>query len=80
MADLEPFCHHLPACREWDEAQRMEFLVQELNGKRPLLPPDLPMSAEVSWRGRGQQRQQFDSVVGMEPCAWFPARLHSALS
>ncbi len=36
-------------CREWDEARRMEFLVQELNGKRPLLPPDLPMSAEVSW-------------------------------
>ena len=25
----------------------MEFLVRELNGKRPLLPPDLPMSPEV---------------------------------
>lgn len=28
----------------------MEFLVQELNGKRPLLPPDLPMSPEVNLR------------------------------
>ena len=25
----------------------MEFLVNELTGKRPLLPPDLPMTAEV---------------------------------
>jgi phosphoenolpyruvate carboxylase len=37
----------LGSYKEWDEARRMEFLVQELNGKRPLLPPDLPMSAEV---------------------------------
>ena len=25
----------------------MSFLVQELEGKRPLLPPDLPMTPEV---------------------------------
>lgn len=45
--------HHLPgpppaARREWDEERRMAFLVAELNGKRPLLPPDLPMTPEVA--------------------------------
>lgn len=25
----------------------MDFLVNELTGKRPLLPPDLPMTPEV---------------------------------
>lgn len=30
----------------------MEFLLRELNGKRPLLPPDLPMTPEVGgWVG-----------------------------
>jgi len=32
----------------WDEAQRSEFLVAELTGRRPLLPPDLPCSPEVA--------------------------------
>ena len=37
----------------------MEFLLAELTGKRPLLPPNLPMNAEVAgecapgWRGVG---------------------------
>jgi phosphoenolpyruvate carboxylase len=34
--------------KEWSEEKRMEFLVSELSSKRPLLPPHLPMSAEVS--------------------------------
>jgi hypothetical protein len=31
----------------------MEWLLSELTGKRPLLPPDLPMTPEVSpgWVG-----------------------------
>jgi phosphoenolpyruvate carboxylase len=36
------------SCREWNEEQRMEFLLNELTGKRPLLPPNLPMTPEVS--------------------------------
>lgn len=32
---------------EWNEEQRQAFLVAELNNKRPLIPPDLPMSKEV---------------------------------
>ena len=32
----------------WDEAQRLAFLVAELTGRRPLLPPDLPCSPEVA--------------------------------
>lgn len=38
----------LGSYKEWDEEQRMKFLINELTGKRPLLPPDLPMSAEVA--------------------------------
>ncbi|GAB4814757.1 hypothetical protein N2152v2_001803 [Parachlorella kessleri] len=37
----------LGSYKEWDEEQRMEFLLRELTGKRPLLPPTLPASAEV---------------------------------
>jgi len=29
---------------EWDEDKRVEFLVKELSGKRPLIPPDMPAS------------------------------------
>ncbi len=32
---------------EWDEQQRVDFLVGELNNRRPLIPRDLPMSPEV---------------------------------
>mmetsp|Transcript_11538 Transcript_11538/g.34176 ORF Transcript_11538/g.34176 Transcript_11538/m.34176 type:complete len:888 (-) Transcript_11538:12-2675(-) len=32
---------------EWDEDKRIEFLTKELQGKRPLIPSDMPMSAEV---------------------------------
>ena len=32
--------------REWDEAQRLDFLLTELQNKRPLLPVDWPMSDE----------------------------------
>lgn len=40
----------------------MEFLVQELNGKRPLLPPDLPMSPEVSRGDVASWAQTIDAV------------------
>ena len=30
----------------------MEWLLSELTGKRPLLPPDLPMTAEASRGGQ----------------------------
>jgi hypothetical protein len=29
---------------EWDEEKRVEFLVRELSGKRPLIPADMPAS------------------------------------
>ena len=38
----------LGSYKAWTEEQRMEFLLRELTGKRPLLPPTLPMSAEVA--------------------------------
>jgi len=31
----------------WDEEQRLAFLVRELTGRRPLVPPDLPAAPEV---------------------------------
>lgn len=34
--------------RQWDEATRIAFLVRELSGKRPLMPPSMPVSAEVA--------------------------------
>ncbi|XP_066369234.1 phosphoenolpyruvate carboxylase 3 [Miscanthus floridulus] len=34
--------------RSWPEDKRMEWLVKELKGKRPLLPPDLPMTEEIA--------------------------------
>lgn len=33
--------------REWSEDQKLEFLLRELDSKRPLLPVDLPASDEV---------------------------------
>lgn len=36
----------LGSYHEWDEAQRMKWLLGELTGKRPLLPPTLHTSAE----------------------------------
>ena len=33
---------------EWKEAQRTEWLLQELTGKRPLLPPGLQCTPEVA--------------------------------
>lgn len=38
----------LGSYKEWDEERRMEFLLKELGGKRPLLPPTLPMTDEVA--------------------------------
>lgn len=32
---------------EWDEEKKLEFLVTELKGKRPLVPPTIEVSAEV---------------------------------
>lgn len=36
----------LGAYEEWNETQRCDFLVRELNGRRPLLPPDLQLEGE----------------------------------
>ena len=32
---------------EWDEDKRLEFLTRELEGKRPLVPPAMPMTDDV---------------------------------
>lgn len=32
---------------EWDEKKKIEFLVKELKGKRPLVPPTIEVSSEV---------------------------------
>ncbi len=32
---------------EWDEEKRIEFLTRELEGKRPLVPPAMPMTNDV---------------------------------
>ncbi|PNW85106.1 hypothetical protein CHLRE_03g171950v5 [Chlamydomonas reinhardtii] len=32
---------------EWSEDQKIEWLTKELQGRRPLIPADMPMSAEV---------------------------------
>ena len=48
-----PFpCSHLGlgSYAEWEEERRIEFLTQELVGRRPLVPPTMPFtpaSAEV---------------------------------
>jgi len=33
---------------EWNETKRLDFLLAELQGKRPLMPPGMPMSADVA--------------------------------
>lgn len=38
----------LGSYREWDEAQRQAFLLEQLEGKRPLLPIDWPMSEDTA--------------------------------
>lgn len=38
----------LGSYKEWNEDTRMQFLLKELGGKRPLLPPTMPMSDEVA--------------------------------
>ena len=32
---------------EWSEDERMEWLVKELQSKRPLVPPAMPLTGEV---------------------------------
>ena len=32
---------------EWEEEKRLNFLITELQGKRPLMPPGTPMSADA---------------------------------
>ena len=34
--------------RAWSEQERLDFLLKELTGKRPLLPPKLETTAEVA--------------------------------
>ena len=38
----------LGAYSDWDENARQDFLLRELEGRRPLIPADLPASAEVT--------------------------------
>jgi phosphoenolpyruvate carboxylase len=38
----------LGSYKEWDEDTRINFLLKELGGKRPLLPPTMPMSDDVA--------------------------------
>jgi phosphoenolpyruvate carboxylase len=38
----------LGSYHEWDEDTRINFLLKELGGKRPLLPPTMPMSNDVA--------------------------------
>ncbi|MHB2016875.1 MAG: phosphoenolpyruvate carboxylase [Candidatus Xenobia bacterium] len=33
---------------QWSEEQRVTFLLRELEGRRPLIPPDMPMEPEVA--------------------------------
>lgn len=40
------FCSCACWYRDWDEQTRMKFLLNELTGKRPLMPPNLQTSAE----------------------------------
>jgi phosphoenolpyruvate carboxylase len=46
---LDAITRHLElgSYAEWNEEQRQEFLIAELNNKRPLIPRELPMSKEV---------------------------------
>ncbi|MEW6737701.1 MAG: phosphoenolpyruvate carboxylase [Acidobacteriota bacterium] len=37
----------LGSYQEWDELRRQEFLIKELSGRRPLIPPDLPTDEQV---------------------------------
>ena len=46
---LAPLCRYLDlgSYAEWDEDKRFEFLTRELEGKRPLIPPAMPMTNDV---------------------------------
>ena len=35
-------------CSSWEEEERTKWLLEELNGKRPLLPPGLQCTPEVA--------------------------------
>lgn len=35
-------------CRSWKEEERLKWLLSELTGKRPLLPPGMGTTAEVA--------------------------------
>lgn len=46
---IDAITEHLGLGRyaEWDEEQRQAFLISELNGRRPLIPWDMPCSQQV---------------------------------
>ena len=46
LGSLSQQLNRVSTCREWDEEARMKFLLGELTGKRPLMPPTLQTSAE----------------------------------
>ena len=55
---------------DWDEETRIEFLTRELEGKRPLIPPAMPMTNDV------REVQSFMSIVDSMPhvpCQHYPA-------
>jgi len=50
----------LGSYKEWDEAKRQEFLLKELTGKRPLLPPGAapdPVCATFGSRSMSPRRR-----------------------
>ena len=46
---------------DWDEETRIEFLTRELEGKRPLIPPAMPMTNDV------REVQSITSIVDSMP-------------
>ena len=54
---------------EWSEDERMEWLVKELQSKRPLVPPAMPLTGEVKevgpafWEPQHLRRQPSSCMI-----------------
>lgn len=46
--DAKTMFEHAALCSSWPEEQRTKWLLEELTGKRPLLPPGLACTPEVA--------------------------------
>lgn len=57
----------------------MSFLVQELTGKRPLLPPDLPMTPEVRAPRWGSLNMRVCAALGGTGHAGVCGRAHAPI-